>query len=195
MKSELWAVSKAVCDQIGRPAASATVPPKDTELVTATERLDAYISAYQLAANRYENIYKSVWTIFSYMTAVSAALLTLGSRIFYMQLVSFIATLPLIFWFWTTYLPLDAYGNRSLQDLERLEGILRTEFGVGVQQFTSFSEFRKPRNLLRARTAILIWLIAIHGVSLIAAGWSTIKLCRGHALVRPTPISGSLTGT
>jgi hypothetical protein len=38
-----------------------------------------YTLEYQKAADRYENIYRSMWTIFSYLTAIAAGLLAFGS--------------------------------------------------------------------------------------------------------------------
>jgi hypothetical protein len=39
-----------------------------------------YTLEYEKAAERYENIYRSIWTIFSYLTAVAAGFLAFGSE-------------------------------------------------------------------------------------------------------------------
>ncbi len=84
-----------------------------------TAAIELYKLEYEKAAERYQEIYKSMWTMFSYLTAVSAGLVTFGAGRLHQAL--FIALVPLEFWFWTTYLPLERYGNRVAVRLGRIE--------------------------------------------------------------------------
>src|SRR5438094_9258380 len=86
--------------------------------------------AYQTAASRYDNIYRSVWTIFSYMTVVAAAILSFGGQRFYGEPLTLLASLPLIFWFWSTYFPLNRYGEQALDNLVEIEGRITKEAQV-----------------------------------------------------------------
>ncbi len=79
--------------------------------------LEAYKLEYQLAASRYENIYKAIWQIFSYLAAISGALLTFGADHFQHNLLWVLASLPLFFWCVSTYLPMDRYGHSCLDRL------------------------------------------------------------------------------
>ncbi len=99
-----------------------------------------YSLEYQKAAERYENIYKSIWTIFSYLAAIAAGLLTFGSDRIEPHALASIAAIPLLFWFWTTYLPLDRYGNNTvLRRLHELEELLNKRFDVKLSHFSGFA--------------------------------------------------------
>src|SRR2546428_2102470 len=103
----------------------------------ADERaVQLYTLEYQKAAERYDNIYRSMWTIFSYLTAVAAGILAFGAdkRIEWHGLIC-IAAIPLLFWFWTTYLPLDRYGNDVLRRLGEVERLLNREFNTKLNHF------------------------------------------------------------
>ena len=78
---------------------------------------------YEQAAERYENIYKAIWQIFSYMSILAAGILTFGSRrsSLPIQVTAFIALIPLVFWFLAIYIPMNRYGEdqgKHLADME-----------------------------------------------------------------------------
>ncbi len=98
-----------------------------------------YTLEYEKAADRYDNIYRSMWTIFSYLTAVAAGLLAFGSDKIEPHALVSIAAIPLLFWFWTTYLPLDRYGNGAAKRLREIEGLLNASFNTQLNHFTSFA--------------------------------------------------------
>ena len=112
---------------------------------------------YEKAAERYDNIYRSMWTIFSYLTAVAAGVLAFGAdRIERHALICFAAS-PLIFWFWTTYLPLDRYGTESLRRLGQIEKLLNTQFHTTLDHFMpsadkELSVFKGLRQAFKAKT-------------------------------------------
>jgi hypothetical protein len=97
-----------------------------------------YTLEYEKGAERYENIYRSMWTIFSYLTAVAAGLLAFGSETIEHHALVCLAAGPLIFWFWTTYLPLDRYGNDAVARLGTIEGILNRQFHTDLKHFSVF---------------------------------------------------------
>jgi hypothetical protein len=146
-------------------------------------RFDLYKLEYETAASRYQEIYRSMWTIFSYLTAISAAMLAFGSA--NVQRSALIATslLPLLFWYWTTYLPLDRYGNNVAVRLRKIEEILNREFGVELGHFGHLAGRRvedspgvwgswwrskevRPQ-LRRARFRIGVFMLLVH----IGFGW------------------------
>ena len=67
---------------------------------------------YQQAAERYHNIYRSIWTIFSYMTAVAGGFLAFGAERIEPHALICIASFPLLFWLVIILLP----APRSLWD-------------------------------------------------------------------------------
>src|SRR6266849_1438245 len=83
--------------------------------------LEAYKVEYQLAASSYEKLYKAIWQIFSYLAAISGALLTFGDDHFQHNLLWVLASLPIFFWCVSTYLPMDRYGHSCLDRLATIE--------------------------------------------------------------------------
>jgi hypothetical protein len=148
-------------------------------------RLSAYMEVYSIAANRYENVYLSMWTIFSYMSAITAALFTFGAAGLYIEPLLAVSLIPLLFWYMTTYFPLDRYGNKSVDDLQRLEKLLAEEFRIRAEQFTTFNELRQNWRWDRARC----WLVPVFWIVLVAwlYGIATTgsKIYRGHRLGPP----------
>ena len=152
------------------------------------DAFDAYKLVYQTAASRYDNIYRSVWTIFSYMTVVAAAILSFGGQRFYGEPLTLLGSLPLIFWFWTTFLPLNRYGDQTLKNLVQIEERINTHAGVTVDHFTSFQTNRTGG--IRARHAIYFFFVVLH----IAFAWSlcatAYKISAGDRLVKdPAPVT------
>jgi hypothetical protein len=165
----------------------------------ADERdMQLYILEYQKAAERYENIYRSIWTIFSYLTAVTAGFLAFGSDRIEPHALVAIAAIPLLFWFWTTYLPLDRYGNGTAKRLRDLERLLNDRFKTKLNHFSGFwhppsvicgivkaIKTRPARALIcalwdqvrRARFAIWLFFILLHVVFLCGL-WKWHKSCQ-----------------
>jgi hypothetical protein len=79
---------------------------------------------YENAAERYENVYKAMWQNFSYLSLMSAAILTFGTNQLETWATLSIAGCPLLFWFWVQFIPLDAYGRDIRLRLRDIEEIL-----------------------------------------------------------------------
>ena len=153
-----------------------------------TLRIDTYMHAYEIAARRYENIYQSTWTIFSYMSAITAAIFTFAGSRLYIEPLLACGLLPLIYWFLTTYLPLDRYGNASLEDLKRLEKLLSSS-GIDVRQFTGFDKKRREQGqqFRRARFWIVGSFILILTAWSVGLALTVQKIYRGYELAPPSP--------
>jgi hypothetical protein len=76
---------------------------------------------YKMAADRYENIYKAIWQIFQYVAALSAAILAFGSSTLPLGLVGLLAIIPLIFWYYVTFVPMNSYGDETAIRLYNIE--------------------------------------------------------------------------
>lgn len=104
--------------------------------------LQLYKMEYERAAERYQNIYKAVWENFSYIAVISGAILTFGSTKLDYNHAALIACVPLIFWFWSTFTPLDIYGDGVNKRLKRIEEILNGVYKVELDHFTKYYETR-----------------------------------------------------
>lgn len=78
---------------------------------------------YEQAAERFENIYKAIWQIFSYMSILAAGILTFGSRSSSLSIEAIvsIALAPLVFWFLAIYVPMNHYGTKTSTHLKEIE--------------------------------------------------------------------------
>jgi hypothetical protein len=124
--------------------------------------MELYKLEYEKAAERYDNVYRSIWNIFSYMTAVAAGFLAFGAERIEPHALICIASVPLIFWFWTTYLPLDRYGTDVIKRLGTIEGTLNKEFRVDLNHFKpnackELSVFKKLRQVRKTKKGSDIW--------------------------------------
>ena len=82
-----------------------------------------YKVEYEKAAERYENIYKAIWQIFSYMALLAGGILTFTSskNCISLPLIIVISLIPLIFWFLAIYIPMDYYGQSTRKSLSKIE--------------------------------------------------------------------------
>jgi hypothetical protein len=137
--------------------------------------LEAYKLEYQLAAGRYENIYKALWQIFSYLSAVTGALLTFGGDHFQQNFLWVLASLPLFFWYLSTYLPMNYYGDLCLMRLVAVETDINRESGADIKHYAHFSDNRSKG--LRVRHIVHVFCIAL-GLILAVNGYKAIRACR-----------------
>jgi len=149
-------------------------------------KFELYKLEYERAAIRYEDIYKAVWQIFSYMTAVSGALLAFGGDRFQENLFWLLASAPLVYWFLGTYIPLNTYGANIEARLSAIEEQLNSDYDVSMNQYRSFEQ-RKTRNgrkHLRVRHVVFPVFGALT-IFLIYQGVRTgSALCAGTPLIR-----------
>jgi hypothetical protein len=122
---------------------------------------------YEQTAERYENIYKAIWQIFSYMGILAAGILTFGSRSSSLPIeaIVFIALTPLVFWFLAIYVPMNQYGENAREHLKKIE----EEFNKTHKswQLTHYASFRKSKPSWRVVNAVcffggtisIVWII------------------------------------
>jgi hypothetical protein len=113
------------------------------------EALDIYKMEYERAAQRYNDLYNSAWTNFSYMALISGGLLTFGGARFVAAVIVFLACLPLLFWWAASFEPLNRYGDKVQDELKNIEEALRELLiSIGLPQHIEnrpahFSNFAK----------------------------------------------------
>ncbi len=138
--------------------------------------LEAYRLEYQLAATRYENIYKAIWQIFSYLSAVAGALLAFGVSHFHRNLLWFLASFPLVFWYFSTFLPLNRYGDGCLKRLAAIEGEINRLSGASIGQYRDFRDKRSSGFWSRLRSVRL-------PVHILCAGLGLLFLVNGCKII------------
>lgn len=128
---------------------------------------------YEQAAQRYENIYKAIWQIFSYMAVLAAAILTFGARASNLPLAVavLITLLPLLFWYSAIYIPMNFYGEQDRKRLADIEKNFNEEFlSNNINRYMNhysgfYKEAEKPnkevKKLWRVKQAVKWWFVAI----------------------------------
>lgn len=114
-------------------------------------RLELYKLEYEQAAQRYENIYKATWQIFSYMSVLAAGILTFAARAgtLPLEVITFFALLPLVFWFTATFVPMNTYGDQTLFRLCEIENDINNKFfnendATKLKHYQKFQKRRDP---------------------------------------------------
>lgn len=126
--------------------------------------LELYKLEYERAAIRYEDIYKAVWQIFAYLSALSTALLAFGSDRFQPNFFVCLVCLPLLFWFWATFLPLNRYGDECGKRLGDIEGHVNSVYGTKLGHYRSFEGRRGTKwwRKARVRSAVVTFFFLLH---------------------------------
>lgn len=105
---------------------------------------------YEQAAQRFENIYKAIWQIFSYMAALTAAIFAFGASNFPLPAVVLIAPLPLLFWWLAIFIPMDFYGRQARTRLSGIEDKINDTFLKGNEiQLAHYKNFNNVQNQSR----------------------------------------------
>src|SRR5258708_3666411 len=152
--------------------------------------LEAYKLEYQLAAGRYENIYKELWQIFSYLSAVTGALLTFGGDHFQQNLLWVLVSLPLLFWYFSTFRPMNRYGDLCLTRLAGIETDINGLSGSKIKHYSDFKDNRSKGIRVRGIVHILALVLAL---IFIVNGYLSIRAwCHDIPLIREKPPESKL---
>lgn len=76
---------------------------------------------YASCRTRYEDIYKAIWTQFNYFVVAVGALLAFGKDSFGVDVIVLLACIPLLFWFWATFEPLNRYADQAADRAKAIE--------------------------------------------------------------------------
>ncbi len=141
---------------------------------------DLHKMEYELAAARYENIYRAIWQNFSYMAVIAGGILTFGAKQVDGPLLYMLALSPLLLWFFATWMPLNFYGEQARTRLADIEGILNSlYFREDEKEFDlhHFRHYRRRNAQWRAKEVVgLLGFV-------ITAGWLLSGVLAGdHAL-------------
>jgi hypothetical protein len=153
-------------------------------------KFELYKLEYERAAIRYNDIYQALWQIFSYMSAISGALLAFGGDRFQENLFWFLTCSPLVFWFWGTYEPLNRYGTNCGERLGAIEEDLNKTYGTHMDHYRGFDRrtttgvgFKRHR-VRHIVGPIFLVLTLFWGYQAFRAVWTR---CSGVPLLRERP--------
>lgn len=118
------ALGKSLIDPTSKERSRMVVSVQDDK--TAAREL--YKMEYERCAQRYNDIYNAVWTNFSYMAIVAGGILAFGGERLPQALTVCLACIPLLFWYWATFEPLNRYGDKILLRLEELEKVINKAY-------------------------------------------------------------------
>jgi hypothetical protein len=91
------------------------------------EAVTAYLTEYEQCMDSYRHTYATIWQAGSIFAAVSAAIIAFASKSsdgtipWWIQL---LAPVPVLFWWWGIYWPMNRYGEWRSTRLKRIEGLL-----------------------------------------------------------------------
>jgi hypothetical protein len=132
-------------------------------------RLELVKLEYEQATQRYENVYRAIWQIFSYMAILTGAILTFGASQFPLTLVLIAGPLPLVFWFFAIFLPMDKYGQLTKKRLKDIENSINEDFfsstsgssnsNYKFNHYTEFSNSSESESSVDKLFARLTWRV------------------------------------
>jgi hypothetical protein len=166
------------------PPAPPPGPPPGSDPVLAL-----YKSEYELTSARYENIFKAVWQNFSYMTAISGAVLAFGGDRLQLHFLWFIVCLPLVFWYLATFEPLNHYGDMASDRLAAIETELNRLYGVVMEHYAKFAGRKTAGGLfglMRVRNVVRLFFLPLCLVFIYHASITACALFTGTPLIRDT---------
>lgn len=132
--------------------------PANEEEAKSDKRFELYKLEYTTGVQRYEDIYKSLWTIFNYMAILAGGILAFGKGSGASHnLIIAIACVPLLFWFWATYLPLDSYGKLVEKRMKAIEELFNKNYDATLSLYTNVQN----RGWFRIRVKYIIVILAI----------------------------------
>jgi hypothetical protein len=134
----------------------------NTLAIDDKDRIELYKMEYQQCVSCYQDLYNSIWRIFSYLSAVTAAVLVFGTQYLTISATVAASTIPLLVWFLFIYLPMDWYGHVRSDRLAEIEQGLSGD----LKHFTLLKNNKKLEwRFWRARPH---WRV-IHGMCILAA--------------------------
>ena len=101
--------------------------------------------AYTRCTIRFNEIYTSVWSIFSYLAAGIGVLIGFAKGTAPAWLLWLGALAVVWTWYWVLFLPLNRYGSRVSEEAARLEDLINKDHFHGATGLKMFTEFEKRR--------------------------------------------------
>lgn len=114
-----------------------------------SEAVNAYLVEYEQCMNSYRHTYTTIWQAGAIFAAISAAIIAFtaksggGTIPWWIQL---LAPIPVLFWWWGIYRPMNRYGEWRSARLKSIENILSqggAALDLDMEHFRRFDRGRK----------------------------------------------------
>jgi hypothetical protein len=141
--------------EVYRPSSEVVSMPSKEEI-----KLELLELEYEKCCLRYEDLYKAVWNQFNYFIIATGAVLALGKDTVAIPLLICIATIPLIFWFWITFEPLNQYGDKVSFRAFEIETSLNESIGEHPPELLTDFSIASPidRDKIKAESEVKSYL-------------------------------------
>lgn len=143
--------------------------------------LKLYQMEYEQCLSAYQDLYNSVWRIFSYMSALAAALVVFAREFLTPSGTVLVATVPLVLWIFCIYLPMDRYGILRSKRLAEIEEKLSGKYEVELKPFRRIEEARGEKHIWpwgkrwRVRYGVYLLAVVLLGIFVVSSpiAWKT----------------------
>jgi hypothetical protein len=134
----------------------------DSNVRLSSGAVTAYLTEYEQCMDSYRHTYTTIWQAGSIFTAVSAALIAFASKStdgavpWWIQL---LAPIPVLFWWWGIYWPMNRYGEWRSSRLKTIEKLLSNGGAASdlkMEHFLHFDHARKGNVVENERVGGLI---------------------------------------
>lgn len=131
----------------------------------SSEAREALLTEYRECMESYRHTYTTIWQAGGIFTAISAALVALAANmapidptVDMRNLLTLLAPLPFLFWWWGIFLPMDRYGERRNDRLVEIEEELTGAINdLEMWHFRRYSQSRKATTPWK-RVFRLMWI-------------------------------------
>ena len=122
-------------------------------------KIDFLKLEYEKCIDAYLDIYNSIWKIFSYMSAIAAAMIIFSKDFPLVKwpFVILIASAPLVFWYVGIYLPMNRYGEQRLKTLKEITDNINSMDIDDIPNLCYFTKFKESKSVLKAFCSAKHW--------------------------------------
>lgn len=157
-----------------------SVPPVS---MLSSEAIKSYFTEYTQCMESYRHTYATIWQAGAIFAAISAGIITFAEKSnvdnsnSISPLILILAPLPLLFWWWGIFIPMNRYGEYRRNRLVDIEIILRHPSirGLHMKHFTGFTSGTNENILKRICTLKWLWRPRVREVVTIF-GFATLIL-------------------
>lgn len=139
------------------------IPPANFEQLATSlpeQAFNAYLTEYKECMESYRHTYATIWQAGALFGAISGAMVAIvgsGSMQF-TPLLQVLVPLPILFWYWGIFRPMNGYGELRSDRLAEIEKILNQNISrLKMQHFLHYGEQRKKENIIK-RFITFKWL-------------------------------------
>ena len=121
----------------------------ETSKHLSPQAFNAYLIEYQVCAETYRHTYQTIWQACAVFSVISAAMITIAKPEIQSYVQKF-SLLPIIFWYFGIFTPMNKYGEQRATRLAEIEDLLSSDISdLEMKHFRDFNKYRKKITLLQ----------------------------------------------